>query len=59
MNDKPTDKEIVQQQQRLASVLQFDPATTICPACGELIYPVDTLPCRDVPNCAATMGRSS
>jgi hypothetical protein len=28
---------------------------TRCPACGALIYPADTLPCRDIQDCAATM----
>ena len=57
MRTDETQKEIERSQARLASV--FGDVLTRCPACGELIFPADTLPCKGVANCAAKLGAAS
>lgn len=47
------ERGIARQQDRLASILQFDLNAKVCAACGTLIYPDDTLPCRGVSGCEA------
>ena len=49
-----TEKEIDHQQARLSAL--FGDELVRCPACGELIFPLDTLPCVGVLNCAAKHG---
>ena len=55
--EQPTEGEIKRQQARLASLFGDD--LVRCPACGELIFPLDTLPCEGVLNCAATHGEAT
>lgn len=50
-NDEPDERDI-RRSQALLALLLFDELTR-CPACGELIFAKETLPCKGVANCAA------